>query len=339
MKPKTMILLVVAIGCGLAASYMTSKLLADRREQPPPEEKIKILVTKTKVPKGTVLKEPEKFFEIKERSKADEPKEKYFTEFAQLKDKRLKKELKAEVHVSPEDLQDRTTTTLDTPPGYGALGLRANPALLAGNQVWPGDKVDIILTQRGATKVSARTVLKDVQILAVGDRTNRESEGAPQGNTVTVALLPEDAQKVRVAETLGELSLWLHGSDEEVKHSTRVVTEDDVLRGGQGNEPKEPPVVVAQPEPDRLPLGLSLPEVEQIAAAQKKAKEPVVAEEEPPVKQPSWTLTIYPGFDPPIQQHYYDTPAGGIVRDNPDSGAATKKENKDKKDNQKTENP
>ena len=60
MKPKTMILMVVAVGCGLTASYMTSKLLADRGEQPPPEEKIKLLVTKTRVPKGTVLKDPEK---------------------------------------------------------------------------------------------------------------------------------------------------------------------------------------------------------------------------------------------------------------------------------------
>ena len=30
MKPKTMILMVVAVVCGLGASYMTSKLLADR---------------------------------------------------------------------------------------------------------------------------------------------------------------------------------------------------------------------------------------------------------------------------------------------------------------------
>src|SRR5262249_21609162 len=243
MKPKTMILLVVAVGCGLAASFMTSKLLSERREQPqqPVEEKVTLLVTKTKVPKNTVLKEPEKYFEVRERNKADEPKEKYFTSFAEIKDKRLKKELKPDVHVSPEDIQDRTGTMLDTPPGYGAIGLRANPALLAGNQVWPGDKVDILLTQRGTNnKVSSRTVLADVQVLAVGERTDRGGEGNPQGNTVTVALLPEDAAKVRVAETLGELSLWLHGSDEDVKHSKRVITEDDVLRAGHAAEaPKE----------------------------------------------------------------------------------------------------
>src|SRR5206468_24431 len=238
MKPKTMVLMVVAVGCGLAASYMTSKLLADRREQPPPEEKIKLLVTKTKVPKNTVLKDPEKYFEVRERNKSDEPKEKYFTDFVQLKDKRLKKELKPDVHVSPEDLQDRTTSTLDVPPGYGGFGLRVTAASLAGGYVWPGDKVDIILTTRGL-KANARTVLRDVLVLAVGDKIIRDSEaGSLQANTVSVALLPDDAAKIRVAESLGELSLWLHGSDEGVVHGTKVITEDDVLRPSHGAEPK-----------------------------------------------------------------------------------------------------
>ncbi len=328
MKPKTMVLMVVAVGCGLAASYMTSKLLADRRDQPPPEEKIKLLVTKTKMTKNTVLKDPEKFFELKERNKSDEPKEKYFTEFVQLKDKRLKKELKADSHVSPEDLQDRTTSTLDVPPGYGGFGLKVTAASLAGGYVWPGDKVDIILTTRTA-KANARTVLRDVLVLAVGDKIIREAEsGALQANTVSVALLPDDAAKIRVAETMGELSLLLLGSEETVVHGSKIITEEGILRPSQSGEPKETATTGAKPEPDRLPLGPPLPEVEKVAAAQKESKKDPVEEE--PVKKPSWTLTIYPGFDPPIQQHYYDAPQGGIVRDDSDA-TATKKDNKDKK--------
>jgi len=329
MKPKTMALMIVAVGCGLAASYMTSKLLAERREQPPPEEKIKLLVTKTRVPKNTVLKEPEKFFEVRERAKTEEPKEKYFTEFAQLKDKRLKKELKPDVHATPDDLQDRTTTTLDVPPGYGGFGLRVNAASLAGGYVWPGDKVDIILTGR-APKVTARTVLKDVLVLAVGDKTTRESEsggGSLQANTVSVALVPEDAAKVRVAETLGELSLWLHGSDEDVKHSPKIITEDDILRPGQGGDASVAVKPVPKTEPTKLPLiDMTLPEVEQVA----NKKDPPKTEPEPEPVRPDWTLTIYPGFDPPIQQHYFKRSDGSILRDDPDSAAAKKE--KDKKD-------
>ncbi len=50
MKPKTMMLMVVAIGCGLAASYMTSKLLAERNNAQTEEPKVKVLVAKIKVP-------------------------------------------------------------------------------------------------------------------------------------------------------------------------------------------------------------------------------------------------------------------------------------------------
>src|SRR5438309_1581689 len=107
MKPKTMILLVVAVGCGLTASFMTSKLISERREQQPVEEKITLLVSKTKVTKGTVIKDPEKFFELKERNKSDEPTEQYFTKFEELKGKRLKRELSPGVHVPPDALQDR----------------------------------------------------------------------------------------------------------------------------------------------------------------------------------------------------------------------------------------
>ena len=46
MKPKTLILMVVAVTCGLGASYMTSRLLAER--QPEDTEKVKILVADRK---------------------------------------------------------------------------------------------------------------------------------------------------------------------------------------------------------------------------------------------------------------------------------------------------
>ena len=39
MKPKTMILMVVAVVCGLAASYMTSRLLADKATPPPSQHR------------------------------------------------------------------------------------------------------------------------------------------------------------------------------------------------------------------------------------------------------------------------------------------------------------
>ena len=56
MKPKNMILLAVAIGCGLGASYLTSQLLANREKVVP---NVKVLVAKKRLPGYTLIKDPE----------------------------------------------------------------------------------------------------------------------------------------------------------------------------------------------------------------------------------------------------------------------------------------
>ena len=68
MKSKTMILMVVAIGCGLAASYMTSRLLAERADSKDQEqEKVTIVVAKQNLSMGTLIKDPERFVIGRER--------------------------------------------------------------------------------------------------------------------------------------------------------------------------------------------------------------------------------------------------------------------------------
>ena len=57
MKPRTMILLIVAVTCGLGASYMTSRLLAERQTEP--EDKVKILVAKKNLDQGLTIKNVE----------------------------------------------------------------------------------------------------------------------------------------------------------------------------------------------------------------------------------------------------------------------------------------
>ena len=59
MKPKTLILMVVAVVCGLGASYMTSRLLAERDDKPadqPAMTKVKVLVAKKDLAMHTALK-------------------------------------------------------------------------------------------------------------------------------------------------------------------------------------------------------------------------------------------------------------------------------------------
>src|SRR5712691_3621642 len=93
MKPKTMILMVVAITCGLGASYMTSRLLAERAT-PEEQPKVTVLVAKKNLDMGANIKNPQEMFQEKQFVKDDEPKG-AITDFNQLKGRVLKRSLRA----------------------------------------------------------------------------------------------------------------------------------------------------------------------------------------------------------------------------------------------------
>lgn len=84
--------------------------------------------------------------------------------------------------------------------------------------VWPGDRVDLILTQSQggsdvppARRVSGETVLHDVRVLAIDRQliqgATSESPESQAVHTVTLEVTPPDAERVVVAERLGHLSL------------------------------------------------------------------------------------------------------------------------------------
>jgi pilus assembly protein CpaB len=84
--------------------------------------------------------------------------------------------------------------------------------------VWPGDRVDLILTQtqdgNGVSpgrRVSGETVLHDVRVLAIDRQlvqgATSESPESQTVRTVTLEVTPADAERVAVASKLGHLSL------------------------------------------------------------------------------------------------------------------------------------
>src|SRR5437870_1641944 len=111
MKPKTLILMVVAVVCGLAASYMTSRLLAERSTGKDEDDKVTVLVAKQNLAIGTRIAEPEKYFMEKAYVRGEEPK-KALRSFDQVKDRRLNKSLTAEQFVAAEDLYDKNSEGL-----------------------------------------------------------------------------------------------------------------------------------------------------------------------------------------------------------------------------------
>jgi len=241
MKPKTMILMVVAIVCGLGASYMTSRLLAERGEAPPPEQaKVVVLVAKKNLDMGLLVKNPQDAFTEKQFTKGDEPKNAVVA-LEVLRAKYLKRSLRKDDWITPDDLADSVGgINWQLPEGHRAIGIRVSTEGIAGG--WaslPGSRVDVISTvRRGSDDDSfAQVLLEDVLVLAAdGANKTRDDQGAMPASVVVVALTAEDALKVTMASQIGTLALMLRKQGDKTKSEAERVTITQILRGTSANK-------------------------------------------------------------------------------------------------------
>src|SRR5437660_139536 len=203
MKSKTMILMVVAVVCGLGASYMTSRLLAERREPQQEEEKVKILVARKNIPQGQFIKNPEDWFIEKEFSVDDAPK-KAVRNFEEAKDRVLNKPLNAEQWVSAEDLlrKDQAGLQAALPKGMRAVAIKVNVDTVVAGFVQPNSRVDVINTVKGNDKEAySQTILQNMLVLAIDTLDKRDPDkNAILSTTVTLAVTPEEVEMLALAQ-------------------------------------------------------------------------------------------------------------------------------------------
>ena len=110
-------------------------------------------------------------------------------------------------------------------PGQRATSVGVDAISGTAGLIWPGDHVDLILTQQiddPAVPIGRRfageTVLKDVRVIAIDQQlvqggTPTGTDTSQQSRTVTLEVSPEDAEKVAVATRLGKLGLAVRPVD------------------------------------------------------------------------------------------------------------------------------
>jgi pilus assembly protein CpaB len=92
--------------------------------------------------------------------------------------------------------------------------------------IWPGDHVDVLLTQTLddpsvplGQRIAAEIVLRDVRVIATGQQLvqgtvtqNGSAAPPPPATTVTLEVTPDQAERCEVATHLGPLSLVVHSA-------------------------------------------------------------------------------------------------------------------------------
>jgi pilus assembly protein CpaB len=124
-------------------------------------------------------------------------------------------------------------------PGMRAVTVGVSPTSGVAGFVFPGDRVDIVLTHQveggddddQPLRVS-ETILRNVRVLATDQRiTARDAEGnqvAQTISTVTLEATPRMAERIAVAQTIGQLSLSLRSLADNNADLERAIASGEV---------------------------------------------------------------------------------------------------------------
>jgi pilus assembly protein CpaB len=167
--------------------------------------------------------------------------------------------------------------------GMRAISVRTNEVVGVAGFVIPGTRVDVLVTvkDRGTQgEAVSRAVVSNVQVLTAGTRFDQEkarSDGKPIPSTVvTLLVTPQDAERISLAASEGQIMLTLRNPLDVVRTTTNGVRMANLLA-----EPAAPVVpkriegrrVVVQAPPP-APAAAPIYTVEAIRAA-KRSEESV----------------------------------------------------------------
>ncbi|MDA0657754.1 MAG: Flp pilus assembly protein CpaB [Planctomycetota bacterium] len=220
MRPKSLVLIMIALGCGLVASIGISQVMENRAGQGQGEvvDMKEIFVAVADIPVGTALT-PEL---VKlEKWPSDRVPQGWINKIEDIQGKMPKSPLYSGEPIMTAKLSDSLGGTGERiPKGYRVMSVKVSTDTGVSGLILPGDRVDVLvfLKQSGEiVRTGTRTILRDVCIFAVDGKINRETDpdgGVVNVKTVSVLVKPDQVERLMLANQLGRLSLSLRRADD-----------------------------------------------------------------------------------------------------------------------------
>ena len=231
MKTKSMVLLAMALGCGLVAMLGVQQILSGEQRV---KDTVPVLVAKQEIGAGMKLEASQVGFE-------DWPRENVppgaVTSAAQYEERALK------VRAYPGDviLQAKlgekgeygASTTIHK--GQRVVTVPVNMTSVHSGMIRPGDRIDVLCTYTirragGGEYSRTKTVLEYIEVFAI-DR-NREGEGhetkqGTKAENLSVLVTPEQAHVLMLAASKGKLQMALRNGED--KAEVHVAPVDDKI--------------------------------------------------------------------------------------------------------------
>lgn len=151
--------------------------------------------------------------------------------------------------------QDRGFLAAALGPGMRAITVPVNASAGVAGFVFPGDHVDLVLTQQvegggdGPPLKVSETIVRNIRVLATDQRvTDKDKDGKTEVKTfsnVTLEVTPRIAEKVAVAQSLGTLTLSLRSLADNTAELERAVASGDVKVPANANPAEERQMLLA----------------------------------------------------------------------------------------------
>jgi len=231
--------LVIAIGTALAARSMFAGASAPQAVAAAPEapKGPKVLVAQRALPVGTIITADSISFQ---EWPQDLVKDAYFIDGEANVDQLIGTVVRFQITAGQPITQgsvvapgDRGFLAAALGPGMRAITIPVSAQTSVAGFVFPGDHIDLMLTQtvkgedNSAPLKATETILRNIRVLATDQSTEATKENGKTVvrayRTVTLEVTPRIAEKIEVAQTLGTLGLALRSIADNQSELERAI--------------------------------------------------------------------------------------------------------------------
>lgn len=241
MRSKSILLLAVALGCGLVASIGISQLMDTRSQSADVGERQPVYVAMADINAADELTAQN--VKVEEWPKAITPAG-ALTKLEDVEGKRCRVKIYAGEPILASKLLGADETlgaAKEIPAGYRVAHVTVDGAVGSNNLILPGDRVDVLVFRNTSANdmhaTASKIVLQDIKVFAVNTHTETEfsQTKADQNEPITartIALLvtPRQAEILHAAtEMAGAIRLVLRNPDDDSHYVSEGATISDIF--------------------------------------------------------------------------------------------------------------
>lgn len=248
MSVRNIVLIAAALLITVVTTFVARSWIASQRAQPTiitqqaPEPKgVKVLVAKVALPTGVFIQEEQLRWQL---WPDDDVPDNYLTEedvdIEELYGAVVRRGFTSGEPITPKRVirpGERGFLAAVLRPGYRAIAIRVNATSGVSGLVFPGDRIDIILThtvtdRSGTDAIERRaseTVLENVRVLAIDQTVDENSNEPNYAKNFTLEVTPKQAEMISVVRELGGISIALRSLAKDEAELERLANGDETL--------------------------------------------------------------------------------------------------------------